>query len=124
MKFRKSLALLLSTTLVWAGLTGVASAAVVSTTDAFQIDQTAERLVAVRAELARPEVQQAMVAMGVDPAEAQLRVAALSDAELAELQGQLGDLPAGGEILALLGAVFVVLLVLEFIGVINVFNKA
>lgn len=123
MKFRKSLALLLSTSLIWAGFTGVAGAAIVSTTDALQIEQAADRLAAVQAELARPELQEAMVAMGVDPVEAQLRVAALSDAELAELQGQLGDLPAGGEILALLGAVFVVLLVLEYIGVINVFNK-
>ncbi|MEM8561964.1 MAG: PA2779 family protein [Pseudomonadota bacterium] len=123
MKFRKCFAFLLSATLVWAGLPGVTSAAVISTSEAFQIDQAADRLIAVQAELARPEVQQAMVSMGVDPVEAQLRVAALSDDELAQLQGQLADLPAGGEILALLGAVFVVLLVLEFIGVINIFNK-
>jgi len=41
---------------------------------------------------------------------------------LAELNSQLDSLPAGG-VLALIGAVFVVLLILELTGVINVFSK-
>ena len=47
----------------------------------------------------------------------------LGEQELAQLQGQLEQLPAGGSLLALIGAVFVVLLILEVTGVINIFNK-
>ena len=122
MKFRKCLAVLLSSALCWAGFAGAVNAAVVSTGDAFAIERAIDPLASVQAGLARSEVQQAMVSLGVDPLEAQLRVAALGDAELAELQGRLDELPAGG-ILALIGAVFVVLLILEYTGVIDIFKK-
>jgi len=55
--------------------------------------------------------------------QAQARVASLSDLELAQLDGQLDSLPAGGS-LALVGAVFVVLMILEFTGVIDIFKRA
>jgi hypothetical protein len=73
--------------------------------------------------LARDSVRQQMVALGVDPRDAQARVAALTDSELQTLDRQIGDLPAGGDILALVGVVFVVLLILELVGVINIFKK-
>jgi len=63
-----------------------------------------------------------MIALGVDPGQARLRVSSLSDTELDQLAGELETLPAGGDILALIGAVFVVLLILELTGVINVFK--
>jgi hypothetical protein len=73
--------------------------------------------------MARHDVQQAMIQLGVDPVEADLRVAALSGPELAQLQGQLEQLPAGGSLLGLIGAVFVILLILEVTGVIDIFKK-
>ena len=39
------------------------------------------------------------------------------------VDGALRSAPAGGDILALIGAVFVVLLVLELTGVIDIFKK-
>jgi hypothetical protein len=51
-------------------------------------------------------------------------VASLSDSELGRLQSGLDSLPAGGDsILAVLGILFVVLLVLELTGIINIFHK-
>ncbi len=73
--------------------------------------------------LARDSVRQQMVALGVDPRDAQARVAALTDRELQTLDRQIGDLPAGGDVLALVGVVFVVLLILELVGVIHIFKK-
>ena len=87
------------------------------------MEQRDTLLASVQARLAREDVQQAMVQLGVDPVEASLRVAALDQQELLQLQGQLEQLPAGGSLLALIGAVFVVLLILEVTGVINIFNK-
>jgi hypothetical protein len=73
--------------------------------------------------LAQESVRTQMVALGVDPSDAQARVAALTDSELQTLDQQIGELPAGGDVLAVLGVVFVVLLVLELVGVINIFKK-
>ena len=73
--------------------------------------------------LASEEVRAQLVDYGVNPEEADRRIAALTDAELAQLQGQIGELPAGSSALAVLGAVFLVLLVLELVGVTNVFSK-
>lgn len=122
MKYSKVIAIVLSSALVWAGFTSSVTAAVVSTGDALAMERPAERLAAVQAELARGDVQQALIALGVDPQEAQLRVAALGEQELVQLQGKLDELPAGG-ILGLIGAVFVVLLLLEVTGVIDIFKK-
>ena len=113
----------MSVTLAWAGFSTAAVAAVVGTADALGMEQRGARLAAVQAGLARSDVQQAMVQLGVDPLQAQLRVAALSEQELAQLQGQLDQLPAGG-VLELIGAVFLVLLILELTGVIDIFKKA
>ena len=122
MKYSKVIAIVLSSALVWAGFTTTVAAAVVPTSEALIMERPAERLAAVQARLARSDVQQAMMALGVDPVEAQLRVAALDERELVQLQGHLDELPAGG-ILALIGVVFVILLILELTGVIDIFKK-
>jgi hypothetical protein len=73
--------------------------------------------------LQQAAVQQQLQELGVDPAAAELRVAALSDAELAQMAEDLDKAPAGGDALALIGAVFLVLLILEVTGVIDIFKK-
>ena len=67
-------------------------------------------------------VRQAMLKLGADPAQVDGRIASLSDAELMQVQGELDRLPAGG-VLAVVGLVFVVLLVLELAGVIDIFKR-
>jgi len=114
---------LLSVLLVWGGLTAQVSAAVIGTEQALALDARDARLAAVHQALDREDVRQAMIDLGVDPGDAAARVASLSDAELAELEAGIDTLPAGGSILGLIGAVFVVLLILELVGVIDIFNK-
>lgn len=77
----------------------------------------------LRGWMARDEVRKQIAAYGVDPDEAAARVAALTDAELAEIGRHLHELPAGGSVLALLGAVFLVLLVLDLVGVVDIFSR-
>jgi hypothetical protein len=81
-------------------------------------DQRIER---VQAFLAEERVQAHLVSLGVDPSAAQERVAALTAEELAMLEHHIDGLPAGGNVLTVLGVVFVVLLVLELVGAINIF---
>ena len=79
----------------------------------------------VAAFLDREDVQQVMVRHGVDPAEAQMRVASLSDAELARISQSMDQLPAGGGAVgAVVGAavlVFLVLLLTDLLGLTHVF---
>jgi len=64
----------------------------------------------VRTFLARTDVQQALIAQGIDPFEAQLRVDSLTDSEIAAIKDKIVNLPAGGEILGF--AILVLLIVL------------
>ena len=121
---RKLMAYVLSTTLVIGGFSSQAVAGMVSTQDALAIDARQDRISAIQSLMAREDVQQAFIELGVSADDAAARVASLSDQELAQLEQQLHDMPAGGSVLALLGAVFLVLLILEWVGVINIFNKA
>ena len=72
--------------------------------------------------LAQQQVLDILEARGVNPDDARARVAALSDAELAMVSEQIDELPAGAGALAVIGVVFLVLVILEIVGVINVFK--
>ena len=72
--------------------------------------------------LERSEVRDRMQALGVDPDAARIRVAALSDDEVASLADQLDQLPAGGsDVLTAIVVVFLILVILDLLGVTNIF---
>jgi hypothetical protein len=111
-------ATLVAAALIWLPAARVARAASVasdSLTPAASVQDAVDR-----AALAR-ELEE----LGVDPAEAQRRIATLSDAELAVLQDRIDQLPAGGFVGAVVGAmlvVFLVLLVTDIAGLTDVFS--
>jgi hypothetical protein len=119
----RNLAVLLTVTIFSSLLQSVACAGVISTQEyitAIDRDVTLARIDAV---LAREEVRSQLEQHGVDPAAANERIAALTDQELAQLATDLESLPAGGNVLAVIGVVAIVLLILELVGVIDIFNK-
>ncbi len=72
--------------------------------------------------LERDDVRQALESYGVNPADAKSRVAALTDEEVASLNQQIGDLPAGGDsILGVLFAIFIILLITDILGLTKIF---
>jgi hypothetical protein len=77
--------------------------------------------------LERAEVRAQLETRGVSPAEVKARVAALSDAEAAQLAHQIDSLPAGadgGAVGAIVGAlvlVFLILLITDLLGWTKVF---
>lgn len=109
--------------LVCASTFSTAHAAVISTPDYVAQSDRQDQLARVNAALARDDVRQQLEHFGVAPEEAQARVAALSPAELQQLNNRMANMPAGSGVLGLIGAVFVVLLILELLGVTNVFSK-
>jgi hypothetical protein len=86
-------------------------------------ESTATQASRVGEALARDDVTRAMISLGVDPAAARERVASLTPAEVAALEGELERLPAGGGLLEVVGIVFVVLIILDLVGVTNVFTR-
>lgn len=101
----------------------VANAAMIGTLQAVEAASRSQDLATVNAALAREEVRQQFAALGVDPAQIEARVAALTDSELGTLAKQMNEMPAGADALAVIGIVFVVLLILEMVGVIDIFKK-
>lgn len=77
-----------------------------------------ERLAGV---LERSDVQARLLALGVSAQEARERVAALSDAEAAQLAAEIDSLPAGGDVLGVALIVFLVLLFTDVMGYTKVF---
>jgi uncharacterized protein (DUF2141 family) len=101
-----------------------AQAALVGTLQAVEASGTrAQDLAIVSSALAREQVRGQMEAMGVDPAAVDARVARLTDSELRSLADRMEQMPAGGDALAVIGIVFVVLIILELVGVIDIFKK-
>lgn len=121
--FKRIISIIAATALCWTGFTVPAMATVIDTPHALSLNARQERISSVQAQLARDDVRQGLIKLGVDPDQAIARVSALSDEELAQLQGRLDNLPAGGDVLVLIGAVFVVLMILDLTGLINIFNR-
>jgi hypothetical protein len=101
----------------------VARAELVGTLQAVESGTRAQDYATVSAALARDQVRDQMTALGVDPAVVDARVARLTDSELRSLADRMEQMPAGGDALAVIGIVFVVLVILELVGVIDIFKK-
>ena len=117
------------TALVATGFPASARAGMITTQNAIAAQVSPERLAnldRVRATLARADVSERLQSLGVNSADAAARAAALSDADLARLANGVGKLPAGGdfEILAVIGIVFLVLLLLDYLDVTHVFTHS
>lgn len=101
-----------------------ASASVISTEQAMQLEDRQGRIDHINDVLARESVQKTLIRFGVDPADASARVDALTDEELLTLENQLSELPAGGTgVVEVVGIVAIVLIVLELLGVTNFFTS-
>jgi hypothetical protein len=101
-----------------------ALAGIIATPAAIAAQENHDSLSHLKELLAREDVRGQLMQLGIDPAAAELRVNSLTPAEIARLQPQLDSLPAGGDsLLVVIGLVFVVLIILELVGVTNIFTK-
>jgi len=116
-RFRRMVAGAVIVCLGSTGLVLPAHAGIVNT-EALVAGTQQERLAGL---LERSDVRERLQAYGVSPAQAQERVAALSDEEAARLAAQLDQLPAGGDILGVALVVFLVLLFTDIMGYTKVF---
>ena len=71
--------------------------------------------------LDREEARQQLLAMDVSPETVKQRVAHMTDAEVAQLNQHLADLPAGGDIWGVLLILFIVFVITDMLGATDIF---
>jgi uncharacterized protein DUF6627 len=122
MQFKGIIAIVSCALMLGTGLPVPAHAVLVSSEQLLQDGSAARETIS--SFLARAQVQRELAARGVDPAEVQARVAALSDDQARQLASRIDQLPAGGDVgdvLAFLLVIFVILLITDILGLTKVF---
>lgn len=112
----------LSVMVISAGMPLRADAAIIGTETVLTAEARSASLERIGRVLASEAVRDRMVALGVDPADVQTRLASLTDAELASFADRLERAPAGAGALEVIGVVFLVILILEVVGIIDIFK--
>lgn len=120
--WRSTAVAVLAVAVVNLGFVGAAQAGIVDTGSMVQTDRDAN-LALIQTQLDRSDVRAEMQKMGVDRNSIDQRIATLSDNEVHALAKGMDNAPAGSGVLVLIGAVFVVLLILEMTGVIDIFKR-
>lgn len=128
MKAYKTIVCILSALLLT--LTSVTlQAAMVDTPTMLSSEQNYVRSERIRQEaqvgsfMAREEVLQQLESLGVSPELAAERVGAMTDAQLQQLALRIDEMPAGSGALGVVVTVLVILLLLEILGVTDIFHK-
>ncbi len=116
---KKAVAAVATLSLLGASIPLPAQAALVGTEQVLHADSSARQH--IRSWLARQDVRKVLLANGVDPAQVQARVNALTDHEAQDFAQRIDQLPAGGGVLEILFAVFVILLITDILGLTKVF---
>lgn len=115
---------LLMVCVLWLSLQPAVNAAMVSTDQLVAEQQSTLERAALLAALDRADVRQALISNGVEPEQARLRISTMTDDEVAILNRNLDQLPAGGTLGSIISAalvVFIVLLVTDILGYTDVF---
>ena len=92
-----------------------ATAAMIATDTYVESSEVQKAKEKIQSFLARKEVQKAFINQGVDPQEAQQRIASLSDAEIVKISEIIDNLPAGGDALGFIIAVLLIVLLVILI---------
>ncbi len=101
-----------------------ALAALIGTEDLVASQTASEARTFITSVLAREDIQQLLMARGINPIEAQARVGAMTDQEAIRMAETIENLPAGGTIGYIIGLavlVFLVLLITDLLGYTNIF---
>lgn len=114
---------LVSLSLLSLGLAQASGAAMFGTQQVIQSEARDARITRVEMILARQDVARQLILFGVDPLAVQSRVGNMTDAELMSLEGSLDKQVAGGDAVAIVGAVFIVLIILELVGITDIFKS-
>jgi hypothetical protein len=123
--WKKVVALLLALPLLAIASARPLPAEIIGTLSALDATQRDRDLETVNRALESDQVRHQLERLGVEPKQVDERVAALTDDELHTLAQRVDSMPVGGDIgfLGVIGIAFIVLLILELVGAIDIFKK-
>jgi hypothetical protein len=104
------------------GFAQVSGAGVISTYDFTSAEVRQSHTADIGKFLARADVAAELERLGVASEDVMSRVVSLTDQEIAALHGRIEQQVAGGDAIAVIGVVFLVLLILELVGVTDIFK--
>jgi len=102
-----------------------AAAAMVGTEKLLTSDRNQETRSYLQQMMSRKDIQEALVARGIDFQEAQIRIDSLTDSEIELIFNKITDLPAGGVdaafVLILVGVIVVLIIIVEYTSAVPMF---
>ncbi|MDT8283366.1 MAG: DUF6627 family protein [Gammaproteobacteria bacterium] len=120
MSFKHLLTLILSVSLLGLSFANV-QAAIISNNQIINEAQQKNQRQAILQTIARKDVQQQLFEMGVNPADIENRINQMTQQEIAQLNQQMNELPAGAGILGIIVLVFIVFVITDVIGATDIF---
>ena len=117
----KNLLILTSVIISFLVCTTIANAGVISSEQVITEQQQAYDKQELLAMISSGEVEEKLVALGVTPADAKIRIANMTNQELVLLNHEINDMPAAAGIGGTIVTVLVVIAVLDLLGVTDVY---
>ena len=103
-----------------------AKAAMVGTEKLLISDRNQETRSYLQQMMSRKEIQEALVARGIDLQEAKIRIDSLTDSEIEQVLEKINDLPAGGIdaafVLIIVGVIVVLFIIVEYTSAVPMFS--
>ena len=102
-----------------------ASAAMIGTEKLLPAQNPSDQRDRLQPLITRAEIKDALIARGIDPLEAQLRIQNLTDGEIQLIAAKLDDLPAGGGLLTfsliIVGVIVATVLIFHYTSITDLF---
>lgn len=118
--FHRTLTLFLACLLCLAPIAQAQAAMVTNQELVDHVQHTSDQAILLQT-IKRADVQAQMLAMGVSPADVENRIQQMSPQEIAQLNQQIEQAPAGSGVLGLVVLVFIVFVVTDVIGATDIF---
>lgn len=111
-----------SLSLMTIGLSQPSLADIVGTQQLIDSEHRQASITRMESMLAREDIAKQMIAFGVQPEAVVDRLNNMTSVELMALEGSFDKHISGGDAVSIIGAVFIVLLILELVGVTDIFK--
>ena len=118
--FNRILTLTLSFLLICAPISQAQAAIIANAQLIDQVQQVNDKDALLQS-INRMDVQEQLLSMGVTTAELENRINQMTQQEVAQLNQQINDLPAGGDILGIIVLIFIIFIITDVIGATDIF---
>lgn len=118
--FNRILTLALSFLLICAPISQAQAAIIANAQLIDQVQQVNDKAALLQT-INRVDVQEQLLGMGVNTAELESRISQMTQQEIAQLNQQINELPAGGDVLGIIVLIFIIFIITDVIGATDIF---